>query len=117
ALTHDWMRTLLAMHVLLMIASGGMLYFYARQMMKPAAAAVAMAAYIVLPYHLIDQYYRGALAELLSFVWMPMMLFFIGRLLGETLPEKRGQTEWFRRRPQKMFLSVAGLAASYGAFL
>jgi hypothetical protein len=116
-LTHDWMRTLLAMHVLLMIASGAMLYFYARQMMKPAAAAVAMAAYIVLPYHLIDQYYRGALAELLSFVWMPMMLFFIGCLLGETLPEKRGQAEWFGRRPQKMFLNIAGLAASYGAFL
>jgi hypothetical protein len=66
-----------------------------------------MAAYIFLPYHVLDQYHRGALAELLVFVWMPLMLFFGERVI-KTRPGD-GNRSWL--------LSFTGLAASYAALL
>src|SRR5918911_2087320 len=71
-LTSDWTRALLLAQWLMMAGAGLALYAYARQVMSRAAAVVAMAAYVVGPYHLLDQYQRGALAELLGFVWMPL---------------------------------------------
>jgi hypothetical protein len=60
----------------MMIAAAAALYLYARSAMSRAAAIAAMVAYIFLPYHTVDQYQRGAMAELLVFVWMPLMLLF-----------------------------------------
>jgi hypothetical protein len=100
-LLHDWTRVLLAAHLLIMVASAAAVYLLARRCMSRAAAAIAMTAYVVFPYHAIDQYHREALAELLSFVWMPLILFFVDKLFAKT----RG------------LLPAAGLALSYGAFL
>ena len=61
--------------------SRGAIYVYARRLMSRPAAIAAMVAYIFLPYHLVDQYQRGAMAELLGFVFMPLMLLFGERLL------------------------------------
>ncbi len=107
AVTRDWLRALLDAHLLMMIAAAWALYIYARQVMGRAASIAAMAAYIFLPYHMVDQYQRGAMAELLVFVWMPLMLLF-----GERLMKAPSQT-----RPRSVLLNIAGLAASYGAFL
>src|SRR5712691_2172411 len=107
AITRDWLRALLDAHLVMMIASAASLYIYARQVMGRGAATAAMAAYIFLPYHTADQYQRGAMAELLVFVWMPLMLLF-----GERLMNAPSQA----RRRSALF-SIAGLAASYGAFL
>ncbi|MGV3771205.1 MAG: integral membrane-like protein [Sphingobium phenoxybenzoativorans] len=41
--------------------------------------------YMVLPYHLLDFYTRGALAELGAFIWLPLIALGISRL-----PERRG---------------------------
>jgi hypothetical protein len=124
--THEWIRAILGVQLLIMIASAIAIYFYARLHMSRGAAGTAMAAYIVLPYHLVDQYQRGALAELLSFVWMPLMLVFAERLLEsagksmkpratrENLPGCFGQ--WSDRIPS-ILLNMSGLAASYGAFI
>ena len=76
-LTHRWVRTLFLAELAMMIASAAAMYFYARRNMSATAALVAMGLYAVMPYHLIDQYHRGAIAELLSFVWMPLLLLFI----------------------------------------
>ena len=100
-LFHDWTRVLLGAHLLMMLASAAATYLLARRCMSRAAAAVAMIAYVVFPYHAIDQYHREALAELLSFVWMPLILLFVDRLFATTRP----------------LLPAAGLAVSYGAFL
>jgi hypothetical protein len=108
----DWTRALLDAHLLMMIAAAAGLYIYARQSMGRAAAFAAMAAYIFLPYHLVDQYHRGAIAELLGFVWMPLILLFGERLMR--VPS--GDSSESRRR-RSTFLNLAGLAASYGAFL
>ncbi|HSB09423.1 MAG TPA: hypothetical protein VLM38_07900 [Blastocatellia bacterium] len=107
AVTRDWLRALLDAHLLMMIAAAAALYVYARQVMGRAAAIAAMAAYIFLPYHTVDQYQRGAIAELLVFVWMPAMLLFGERLMRA--PSQTGQ--------RSLLASAAGLAASYGAFL
>jgi hypothetical protein len=107
AVTRDWMRTLLDAHLVMMIAAAAALYIYARQVMERRAAMAAMAAYIFLPYHLVDQYQRGAMAELLVFVWMPLMLFFGERVM-------RAQSE---ARQRSVLFSIIGLAASYGALL
>ncbi|HSE37326.1 MAG TPA: 6-pyruvoyl-tetrahydropterin synthase-related protein [Blastocatellia bacterium] len=108
SLTRDWMRVLLVAHLVMMIAAAGFLYLYARQSMGRRAAVAAMAAYIFLPYHLLDQYQRGAMAELLVFAWMPLMLLF-----GERLMESRSRGG----RQRSKLLSIVGLAATYGAFL
>lgn len=108
----DWTRALLDAQLLMMIAAAAGLYIYARQAMGRLAAVAAMAAYIFLPYHLLDQYQRGAIAELAGFVWMPPMLLFGERLMR--LPSADNDRADKRR---STILSIAGLAASYGAFL
>jgi hypothetical protein len=81
AVTRDWLRALLDAHLVMMIAAAAAVYIYARQAVGRGAAMAAMAAYIFLPYHTLDQYQRGAIAELLVFVWMPLMLLFGERLM------------------------------------
>jgi len=98
---HDWTRVLLVAHLLMMGGSAAAIYFLARRYMSRAAAVAVMFAYVVFPYHTIDQYHREALAELLSFVWMPLIMLFADQLLAAARP----------------WLPLAGLALSYGAFL
>src|SRR5262249_20318404 len=123
----DWIRVLLDANLLIMIASAAAFYLYARRFMARPAAAIAMCAYIILPYHIIDQYQRGAIAELLGFVWMPLILFFVDRLLGSfeagdpkaasAEPETAGLWKSLSPIIPGRALDITGLAASYGAFL
>lgn len=114
AISHDWIVALLGTHLLMMLASAIAFLFYIRQFVSNKAAAVATTAYIFLPYHLLDQYQRGAMAELLGFIWMPLMLLF-----GERLFRRReGEgTDAGKTLSSSVFLNIGGLAASYGAFL
>jgi hypothetical protein len=104
-LTRDWLWAWAGFYWLAMLASAAALYFYARQSMSRAAAIVAAGVYVFAPYHLINQYQRGAMAEFMSFVWMPLLLFFAERLLEAEEP-RHGRLR-----------SFAALAASFGAFL
>jgi hypothetical protein len=98
---HDWTRVLLVAHLLMMGGSAAAIYLLARRYMSRAAAVAAMFAYVVFPYHAIDQYHREALAELLSFIWMPLIMLFADHLLATA----------------RRWLPLAGLALSYGGFL
>ena len=133
----DWVRVLLSAYLMMMMASAAAIYLYARQVMSRGAAVVAMVAYTALPYHLINQYQRGAIAEQLSFIWMPLVLFFATRLFNSwerthLLPLGvpacgTGPRRWTRRpslagtleacAPRGGLMNLAGLAASYGAFI
>ncbi|HEX5734590.1 MAG TPA: hypothetical protein VF131_17275 [Blastocatellia bacterium] len=127
AISGDWIRALLNAHLLMMLASAAAIYVYARQFMSRFAAVTAMAAYIFFPYHLLDQYQRGAIAELLGFVWMPLMLLFGERLFRQVNPvviqgqDRGGQADanemTGRSQTAQLLWSLAGLAASYGAFV
>ena len=127
AISGDWIRALLNAHLLMMLASAAAIYIYARQFMSRFAAVTAMAAYIFFPYHLLDQYQRGAIAELLGFVWMPLMLLFGERLFRQTSPleirvqdsgdQSEAKKATGRSQTSRLLWNFAGLAASYGAFV
>jgi hypothetical protein len=97
----DWRRVLILLHLVMMIASGGAIYWYARQTMSRSASLMAMAVYIIAPYHLLNQYQRGAIAEQMSFIWMPLILLFADRL----------------RRDKGSLPDFAALAFLFAAFL
>ncbi|MBI3650386.1 MAG: hypothetical protein HY231_04995 [Acidobacteria bacterium] len=114
ALSHHWLFALLCTHLLMMIASAVAFLLYIRQYVSPKAALLAMTAYIFLPYHLTDQYQRGAMAELLGFIWMPLMLYFGERLLRRRKVDENGQAPL---PTINTLLLLAGLATTYSAFL
>lgn len=79
ALSGDWVRSVEAVVLLSAMGSAATLYFYARVFLSPVASAVAAVLYLLLPYRLIDLYHRGALAELIAFVWMPLVMLMLDR--------------------------------------
>ena len=57
-----------------LVASALAMYLFARIYLDRAPSLAAAVVYAYLPYHLVDLYVRGALAEFLSFVWFPLVL-------------------------------------------
>ena len=112
AVTKDWTRALLVAHLVMMLGSALAIYWYARRWLSRWAAVAAMSCYVLGPYHLLDQYQRGAIAELLGFVWMPLMLGAGERLLEKTSGKREWQGEWSKRLKW-----VVVLAVSYGLFV
>jgi hypothetical protein len=130
AMAGDWMVALLVAHLIMMAGAAGAIYVYAGRLMSRRAAIVAMVAYIFLPYHLVDQYQRGAMAELLGFIFTPLMLLFAEQLLLDRprSPKNEGggataQGEAGAMVPSRWgisssgLLSAAGLSVTLGAFL
>jgi hypothetical protein len=128
ALVRDWMWTLLLALFLMMAASGLAVYIYARRFMSVGPAILTMTAYVFLPYHTWDQYQRGAIAELLGFAFMPLMLMFAERLFtdktrsAKTSPQSvEGEEDHDvligRDLDSRRHLNTAGLAMTLGAFL
>lgn len=126
-ITRDWQRVWLLTWWTMLFASGLALYAYARRRLGHTASLLAMTVYVVMPYHLLNQYQRGALAEQLSFVWMPLCLLFAERLLSlgarASLPADRaagaatGAAETLVRQQENWLFQACGLALCYGAFL
>jgi hypothetical protein len=57
------------------------MYAFARLHLRRGPSLVAAVVYAYLPYHLVDLYVRGALAEFLAFVWFPLILWGFHRLV------------------------------------
>jgi hypothetical protein len=106
----DWILTMKALYYLLMVGSGMALYFLARRLLMPQAAMIAMIIYLIAPYHLLNHYQRGALAECLSFIWMPLILRFVWDLLSpaKTLVQRRSLAE---------INDIVGLSLCWGLFI
>jgi hypothetical protein len=64
-----------------LVASALSMYLFARLHLERGPALVASAVYAYLPYHLVDLYVRGAMAELLAFVWFPLVLWAFHQLV------------------------------------
>jgi hypothetical protein len=61
---------------LAVVASGVVVFYWLRKDVGPGAALIASLVYLLLPYHVnIDLYTRGTLAELWTFVWMPLVIY------------------------------------------
>ncbi len=101
-LTRSWDGAWMGFYLFTMAASVATLYFYALRWMSAPAAAIAAAAYAFAPYHLLNQYQRGAMGEFTSFIWIPLVLLFAEDLLNSERVNR---------------LAFAGLAASFAAFL
>ncbi len=100
-----WMTAIRVLTLLLMISAGLAIFQLARQFFSQAASIVGMSVYLIAPYHILDYYQRGALAECLSFTWMPLTALFAVRLIES--PSLK----------PSVFRDVAGLALSWGLFI
>ncbi len=65
-----------------LLASALGMYLFARLYLNRGAALVSALAYAYLPYHLLDLYVRGAISEFLAFVWFPLALWAVERLIS-----------------------------------
>ncbi len=57
-----------------LLLSVAAMYWFVRDLIGPWSGGVAAVAYGWAPYHLADAWIRGALGELLAFVWFPLLL-------------------------------------------
>ena len=109
----DWVKAWAGFYWLTMLASAAAIFVYARQSLSRGASMMAAAVYVFAPYHLLNQYQRGAISEFTSFIWIPLCLLF-----AEKLAYRRGaENAEAAQRVNSAWLSFAGLAASFGAFL
>ncbi|MCL5959899.1 MAG: 6-pyruvoyl-tetrahydropterin synthase-related protein, partial [Chloroflexi bacterium] len=60
--------------VLAMVLSGIGAYLYARGFLSPPASLLVAVAYMYVPYHIVNLYYRGDIAEYLAYTWFPFVL-------------------------------------------
>lgn len=105
-LARDWMVAIKLLYLIVMAGSGIAIFVLARRFYSQKAALIAMVAYLVAPYHLINLYQRAALAESLSFIWMPLFLLFASELIARTAIEKSAIVKW-----------TLGLALSWTLFI
>ncbi len=78
-----------------LVLSGLTAYLWLKEISTPGSALLSTIMYLLMPYYVYDIYGRGALAESFTFVWMPLILFFVVKVT-------RGSR-----------FAIAGLAASY----
>lgn len=64
-----------------LVASGIAAYSWLKDISDDISALAAAVLYMAMPYHLAEIYVRGALAELWSFVWIPLILFFTNKVV------------------------------------
>ncbi|MFN0086789.1 MAG: 6-pyruvoyl-tetrahydropterin synthase-related protein [Blastocatellia bacterium] len=101
-LTGKWLWAWIGFYWLAAAGAACSIYWYASRRMSRRASVLAAAVYVFGPYRMINQYQRGAMAELLAFVLIPPALLFAERLV---------EGDAGRRR------NFLGLAAAWGAFL
>lgn len=64
-----------------LLGSAVTMFFLAKQFFGKLGGLLSAVLYLYIPYHAIDAYVRGALAELFSFVWLPLILLFSYQLI------------------------------------
>jgi uncharacterized membrane protein len=74
-----WVTSTTAMTALFLVFSAVAAYLYASEWLSPRAAVVAAVAYVYVPYHLVNAYYRGDLPEFAAMAWFPAILWTFSR--------------------------------------
>jgi len=64
-----------------MVVSGLGAYVYFRTLLSPLASLLGAVVYMYVPYHLVNLYYRGDLAEYAAYTWFPLILWAVTRLV------------------------------------
>ncbi len=76
AIFNDWHTTLFVLMALMTAAAGWAMYFLARTFFSRPASLAAALVYMLLPYHLLDLYWRGAMPEIFGFIFLPLIFYF-----------------------------------------
>jgi hypothetical protein len=63
------------------VVSGLTMYLLGRRLFGRAAGLLAGVLYVYIPYHLVDVYVRGDLAESFAYIFMPLCMWAFARLL------------------------------------
>jgi hypothetical protein len=61
--------------------SGITMYITAKKMFGGSGSLLAAIIYQILPYHLFDMYIRGTFAELFAFIWFPLIILFLYKMI------------------------------------
>jgi hypothetical protein len=83
SLFNSWEKSLLVITLLSFIGSGLAFYLLAHQFYGRVASAIGTFFYLLLPYHTVDLYWRGAMPEFIGFVFLPLILYFTWKLGSE----------------------------------
>jgi uncharacterized membrane protein len=105
AVARDWVLVIKLFYLSVMTASALAFYPLARQLFPRSVSLLATACYTLMPYHLLNHYQRGAFAECLSFVFIPLMALFLLRLMRES------------RHTRTALVLSSGLAIVWGLFI
>jgi hypothetical protein len=70
----DFVSSVKIVFGLSIVLSGLTMYLFVRRLMGPKAGLVAALVYVYVPYHVFDLYVRAALAESVTFVFIPLVL-------------------------------------------
>lgn len=100
AVLTDWGVTLLVLSALGFIASGLSFYLLARTFYGAFASTVGGLLYMLLPYHVINLYWQGAMPQFMGFIFLPLVMYFA-----------------FKLGSQPRALYYAGLGLVYGVYL
>lgn len=100
AVTDNWIDTLFLITFFGLFGSGLAFYVLARLFFSRLASVISATVYVLLPYHSFDVFWRGAMPEYLSFVLLPLILYFFCKL------GSKGHARYY-----------AGLGVCYGACL
>lgn len=96
----DWIHTAFVVSSLALAGSGMALYFLARTFYSKPASAIAAVFYMLIPFHMLDLYWRGALPQFVGYCFLPMVIYFAFRLGRE------GRARYY-----------AGLGLTFGLYL
>jgi hypothetical protein len=69
-----YIESLRIVAALFMLGAGISAFVYVRLYTSPVAASLGAIVYMYIPYHLINAYYRGDLAEYAAYLWYPLIL-------------------------------------------
>jgi hypothetical protein len=94
-----------------MLAAAGTMWLYARTLLPKPGAVLASIAYTLAPYHLVNLYVRGdSLQEFFAFVWYPLILWSVDRLMIHTGETRLTSRFW---SVLALALALAGLTLTH----
>ncbi len=77
-----------------MFAAAATIWLYARAVLPRSGAVIASIAYTLAPYHLVNLYVRGdSLQEFYAFIWYPLILWAVDRVMGESAAAAQSQVQ------------------------
>src|SRR5581483_4495413 len=105
----DFPSSIKAVETLAWFVSALGMYGFVSRIMGKDAGLVAALAYLFVPYHIVDLYVRGAMAEFLAFVFPPFILWMIYEIFA-TDGAPQDNANGMPRRRRAVYVPLAALA-------